>query len=51
MCVCETDRQRDREMVDDVTRKTLAAIPLMRTNAGPRSGDGWTVCVCVCVCV
>ncbi|EDQ91847.1 uncharacterized protein MONBRDRAFT_21173 [Monosiga brevicollis MX1] len=28
-------------MVDAHTRKTLAAIPLLRVNAGPRSGDLW----------
>lgn len=28
-------------MVDDATKQTLASIPLMRTNAGPRNGDLW----------
>ena len=28
-------------MVDEATKKTLAAIPLLRTNAGPRDGDLW----------
>eukprot|EP00730_Choanoeca_flexa_P007219 TRINITY_DN12298_c4_g1_i3.p2 TRINITY_DN12298_c4_g1~~TRINITY_DN12298_c4_g1_i3.p2 ORF type:complete len:119 (+),score=20.70 TRINITY_DN12298_c4_g1_i3:41-358(+) len=28
-------------MVDAATRKSLAAIPLLKTNAGPRSGDKW----------
>ena len=28
-------------MVDDATKKTLASIPLLRTNAGPRDGDQW----------
>ena len=28
-------------MVDEATKKTLAAIPLLRTNAGPRDGDQW----------
>ena len=30
-------------MVDETTKKTLASIPLLRTNAGPRSGDQWPV--------
>ena len=28
-------------MVDEATKKTLASIPLLRTNAGPREGDQW----------
>ena len=28
-------------MVDEATKKTLAAIPLLRTNAGPRDGATW----------
>eukprot|EP00795_Rhopilema_esculentum_P016473 gene16473-7889_t len=28
-------------MVDEATKKTLAAIPLLRTKAGPRDGDAW----------
>lgn len=28
-------------MVDEATKKTLAAIPLLRTNAGPRDRDQW----------
>eukprot|EP00041_Stephanoeca_diplocostata_P006569 m.88644 g.88644 ORF g.88644 m.88644 type:complete len:105 (+) comp16434_c0_seq2:133-447(+) len=28
-------------MVDANTRKTLAAIPLHKVNAGPRDGDKW----------
>ena len=28
-------------MVDEATKKTLASIPLLRTNAGPRDGDQW----------
>ena len=28
-------------MVDEATKKTLASIPLLRTNAGPRDGDVW----------
>ena len=28
-------------MVDEATKKTLVAIPLLRTNAGPRDGDQW----------
>jgi ufm1-conjugating enzyme 1 len=29
------------KMVDDVTKKTLASIPLLKTKAGPRDGDLW----------
>ncbi len=29
------------KMVDESTRKTLAAIPLLKTKAGPRDGDLW----------
>ena len=29
------------KMVDEVTKKTLAAIPLLKTKAGPRDGDAW----------
>ena len=29
------------KMVDEATKKTLASIPLLRTNAGPRDGDQW----------
>ena len=28
-------------MVDEVTKKTLAAIPSLKTKAGPRDGDAW----------
>ena len=28
-------------MVDEATKKTLAAIPLLKTKAGPRDGDVW----------
>ena len=28
-------------MVDAATKKTLSAIPLMKTNAGPRDKDAW----------
>ena len=28
-------------MVDEATKKTLAAIPLCSTRAGPRDGDQW----------
>lgn len=28
-------------MVDEATKKVLASIPLLRTNAGPRDGDQW----------
>ena len=28
-------------MVDAATKKTLSAIPLMKTNAGPRDSDAW----------
>ena len=28
-------------MVDEATKKTLASIPLLRTNASPRDGDEW----------
>ena len=28
-------------MVDEATKRTLAAIPLLRTRAGPRDGDQW----------
>lgn len=28
-------------MVDEATKKTLAAIPLLKTRAGPRDGDLW----------
>lgn len=28
-------------MVDEVTKKTLSQIPLMKTRAGPRDGDSW----------
>ena len=28
-------------MVDEATKKVLASIPLLRTNAGPRDGDPW----------
>ena len=28
-------------MVDEVTKKTLAAIPILKTRAGPRDGDPW----------
>jgi len=28
-------------MVDEVTKKELAAIPLLKTKAGPRDGELW----------
>ena len=28
-------------MVDEATKRTLASIPLLRTNASPRDGDLW----------
>lgn len=28
-------------MVDEGTKRTLASIPLLRTNAGPRDGEQW----------
>ena len=28
-------------MVDSTTKKTLAAIPLLKTRAGPQDGDPW----------
>ena len=28
-------------MVDNATKKTLAAIPLLKTKAGPRDGEAW----------
>ena len=28
-------------MVDEATKKTLAAIPLLSIRAGPRDGDKW----------
>jgi len=28
-------------MVDEATKRTLASIPLLRTNAGPRDGNLW----------
>ncbi len=28
-------------MVDEVTKKTLAKIPLLKTKAGPRDGELW----------
>ena len=28
-------------MVDEATKKTLAAIPLCTTRAGPRDGEQW----------
>ena len=28
-------------MVDEATKKTLASIPLLRTNASPRNSDQW----------
>ena len=30
-------------MVDSATKKTLAAIPLCTTRAGPRDGEQWVV--------
>ncbi|GAA55684.1 ufm1-conjugating enzyme 1 [Clonorchis sinensis] len=30
-----------QSMVDEATKKTLAAIPLLKTRAGPRDGDLW----------
>ena len=29
------------KMVDEVTKKTLAQIPLLKTKAGPRDGEQW----------
>ena len=29
------------KMVDEVTKKTLAAIPLLTTNSGPRDKENW----------
>merc|ERR1711973_325537 len=29
------------KMVDNATKKTLAAIPLLKAKAGPRDGDAW----------
>ena len=29
------------KMVDEATKKTLAAIPLLSIRAGPRDGDKW----------
>jgi hypothetical protein len=31
------------KMVDEATKKTLAAIPLLKTKAGPRDKDSWVV--------
>lgn len=28
-------------MVDEVTKKTLAQIPILKTKAGPRDGELW----------
>ena len=28
-------------MVDEMTKKTVAKIPLLKTNAGPKDGDLW----------
>ena len=28
-------------MVDEVTKKTLSQIPLLKTRAGPRDGENW----------
>lgn len=28
-------------MVDEVTKKTLASIPLLKTKAGPREKEAW----------
>lgn len=28
-------------MVDEATKKTLAAIPLLKTKAGPREAEAW----------
>ena len=28
-------------MVDEVTKKTLSKIPLLKTRAGPRNGENW----------
>ena len=30
-------------MVDEATKKTLAAIPLLKTKAGPRDKDSWVI--------
>ena len=30
-------------MVDVATKKTLAAIPLLKTKAGPRDGGEWVI--------
>ena len=29
------------KMVDEATKRTLAAIPLLKTKAGPRDSDAW----------
>ncbi|CAI8049764.1 Ubiquitin-fold modifier-conjugating enzyme 1 [Geodia barretti] len=34
-------RNSRQKMVDEVTKKRLASIPLLRTRAGPRDGDQW----------
>ena len=31
------------KMVDEATKKTLAAIPLLKTKAGPRDKDLWVI--------
>jgi len=32
----------DSKMVDEATKRTLAAIPLLKNKAGPRDGKDWT---------
>ena len=34
-------KNRKLIMVDEATKKTIASIPLLRTNASPRDGDQW----------
>lgn len=34
-------RKRKSKMVDEATKKTLAAIPLLKTKAGPREAEAW----------
>lgn len=34
-------RRKRQNMVDEATKKTLCAIPLLKTRAGPRDKDLW----------
>lgn len=36
-------KRRINKMVDEATKKTLAAIPLLKTKAGPRDKDSWVI--------